>query len=54
MAEVWGVLLIALGGLLAGGTAAMWRVNRVLAVGLALCTLAAVVAGALRLGYFGG
>ncbi|WP_155999559.1 hypothetical protein [Streptomonospora sp. PA3] len=54
MTEVWGVLLIALGGLLAGGTVPMWRVNRVLAGGLAVCALLAVAAGALRLGYLGG
>ncbi|MDT0305300.1 hypothetical protein [Streptomonospora wellingtoniae] len=54
MTEVWGVLLIALGGLLAGGTVPMWKTNRALAVALAVCALLAVAAGALRLGYFGG
>ncbi|MDA0567079.1 hypothetical protein LG943_22565 [Streptomonospora sp. S1-112] len=53
MSALWGVLLVALGGLLAGGTAALWRVNKVLAAALGACALLAVVAGALRLGYFG-
>ncbi|GAB3205894.1 hypothetical protein ACQEU5_00525 [Marinactinospora thermotolerans] len=46
------VLLLALGGLLAGGTIATWRNSRVLAVALAVCALLAVVAGVLRLDYF--
>ena len=54
MPEVWGVLLIALGGLLAGGTYSMWKTNRLLAIALGACALLAVAGGLLRLGYFGG
>ncbi|QBI53930.1 hypothetical protein [Streptomonospora litoralis] len=53
MTQVWGVLLVALGGLLAGGTAALWKTNRALSVALGLCAVLAVAAGVLRLGYFG-
>ncbi|MFD0773818.1 hypothetical protein ACFQZ2_07760 [Streptomonospora algeriensis] len=54
MSEVWGVALVALGGLLAGGAFSMWKVNRALSAALAVCALLAAAAGALRLGYFGG
>ncbi|MDS1269358.1 hypothetical protein RIF23_03510 [Lipingzhangella sp. LS1_29] len=51
MTQVWGVLLIALGGLLAGGTFSLWRVNRAVALALAVCAALAVIAGILRLDY---
>lgn len=51
MTEVWGVLLIGLGGLLAGGTISIWRTNRTLAIILAACAAVAVLAGVLRLDY---
>lgn len=52
MPELWGVLLLALGGFLAGGTVATWRQSRVLAAALGVCAALAAVAGVLRLGYF--
>ncbi|KIH98624.1 membrane protein [Streptomonospora alba] len=54
MSEMWGVALVALGGLLVGGTVSAWKSSRALAAALAVCALLAVAAGALRLGYFGG
>ncbi|CAM3600705.1 hypothetical protein NOGI109294_04850 [Nocardiopsis gilva] len=53
MQDMWAVLLIALGGLLFGGTIASWKMNKVLAAALGLCTVLAVASGVLRLGYFG-
>ncbi|WP_017573571.1 hypothetical protein [Nocardiopsis halotolerans] len=50
--DVWGIALIVLGGFLAGGTYALWRTNRFLAVALAGCTVLALVSGVLRLDYF--
>jgi hypothetical protein len=47
-----GVLLIGLSGLLVGGTLSLWKINRVIAAGLAVCALLALIAGVLRLGYF--
>jgi hypothetical protein len=46
------VLLIGLSGLLVGGTLSLWKINRVIAAGLAVCALLALIAGVLRLGYF--
>ncbi|MBB6172389.1 Na+-translocating ferredoxin:NAD+ oxidoreductase RnfE subunit [Nocardiopsis mwathae] len=53
MQDVWAVLLIALGGLLAGGAIATWKLNKGLAAVLGLCTVLAVASGVLRLDYFG-
>lgn len=50
-ADLWGIALVVLGGFLAGGAYAMWKVNRPLAAALAACTALAVVSGVLRLGY---
>lgn len=49
---LWGIALIVLGGFLAGGAYALWRVNRSLAVVLAGCTALALASGVLRLDYF--
>ena len=49
--DLWGLLLIVLGGFLAGGVYALWSKNRLIAVALAGCVVLAVVSGALRLGY---
>lgn len=49
---LWGIALIVLGGFLAGGAYALWRVNRLLAAVLAGCTVLALASGALRLDYF--
>jgi hypothetical protein len=49
--DLWGIALVVLGGFLAGGAYAMWKVNRPIAVALAGCTVLAVASGALRLGY---
>ncbi|WP_017557876.1 hypothetical protein [Nocardiopsis baichengensis] len=54
MQDLWGVLLIGLGGVLAGGAISTWKNQRVLAVALGACALLAVASGVLRLGYFGG
>ncbi|MDA2807205.1 hypothetical protein [Nocardiopsis suaedae] len=54
MQDLWGVLLIGLGGLLAGGAIATWKQQRALSVALGVCTVLAVASGVLRLGYFGG
>ncbi|MDA2810699.1 hypothetical protein O4J56_08640 [Nocardiopsis sp. RSe5-2] len=54
MQDLWGVLLIGLGGLLAGGALSTWKQQRVLSVVLGVCALMAVASGVLRLGYFGG
>ncbi|GAA4905761.1 hypothetical protein [Streptomonospora salina] len=54
MTEVWGVALVALGGLLVGGAVSAWKSSRALAAALAVCALPAAGAGALHLGYFGG
>ncbi|MBB4930991.1 hypothetical protein F4561_001811 [Lipingzhangella halophila] len=51
MDGLWAVLLIGLGGLLAGGTYAMWRANKAIAVLLAACAVLAVASGVLRFGY---
>lgn len=50
MTELWGLLLVVLGGFLVGGTVALWKVNKAVAVALAVCAAAAVAAGVLRLG----
>ncbi|WP_285728649.1 hypothetical protein [Nocardiopsis sp. ATB16-24] len=50
--DMWGVLLIVLSGFLAGGVYALWKVNKVLAAALAVCTALAAASGVLRLGYF--
>jgi hypothetical protein len=50
--DLWGLFLIVLGGFLAGGVFALWRINRVLAVALGACAVLAVASGVLRLGYF--
>lgn len=47
--ELWGVLLLALGGLLTGGVIAMRRTSRVVAFGLALAAVLAVAWGLLVL-----
>lgn len=52
MQDLWGVLLVALGGLLAGGAIATWKDSKILAAALAACAALAVASGALRLGYF--
>ncbi|MFW6639828.1 hypothetical protein ACOALZ_07245 [Nocardiopsis algeriensis] len=52
MDDMWGLLLIVLGGFLGGGAYTMWRMNKFVAVALAGCTVLAVVSGVLRLGYF--
>ncbi|TDQ48506.1 hypothetical protein [Actinorugispora endophytica] len=52
MQDLWGVLLIALGGLLAGGTVALWKTGKPVALGLAACAALAVAGGVLRLDYF--
>jgi hypothetical protein len=49
---MWGLLLVVLGGFLAGGAIALWRTSRPMAVALGLCAAIAVVAGVLRLDYF--
>ncbi|MEV2274858.1 hypothetical protein AB0I72_04680 [Nocardiopsis sp. NPDC049922] len=49
---LWGVLLLVLGGFLIGGAYSLWKVNRIVAVGLGVCAALAVAAGVLRLGYF--
>ncbi|WP_181874330.1 hypothetical protein [Marinitenerispora sediminis] len=51
MDGLWPVLLIALGGLLAGGAFSLWKVNKVISVLLGGCAALAVASGALRLGY---
>lgn len=50
MADLWAVALMGLGGLLVGGTYALWRASTVLAVLLAVCAALAVASGVLRLG----
>ncbi|GHD15409.1 hypothetical protein [Nocardiopsis kunsanensis] len=50
--DLWGIALILLAGFLAGGTYAMWKINRVLSALLGACAVMAVLAGAGRLGYF--
>lgn len=50
--DVWGLALVVLGGFLAGGVYATWKVNRALALALGACTALAVASGVLRLGYF--
>lgn len=54
MQDLWGVLLIGLGGLLAGGAISTWQQQRPLSVALGACTVLAVASGVLRLGYVGG
>lgn len=49
--DLWGLFLLVLGGFLAGGVYALWRINRVLAVAVGACVALAVVSGILRLGY---
>ncbi|MEU3308702.1 hypothetical protein ACWGSK_24270 [Nocardiopsis sp. NPDC055551] len=49
--DLWGLLLIILGGFLAGGVYAMWHRSRSVAIGLAVCVVLAIAFGALRLGY---
>ncbi|MFC3998595.1 hypothetical protein ACFOVU_21905 [Nocardiopsis sediminis] len=51
MEDLGAILLLALGGILAGGTYSMWKVNVYIAVALALCAVLAVAGGVLRLGY---
>ncbi|MFC7328349.1 hypothetical protein [Marinactinospora rubrisoli] len=51
MDDLWPLLLVALGGLLAGGTIALWKTSRVMSVLLAGCAALAVASGVLRLGY---
>lgn len=50
--DLWGIALIVLAGFLAGGTYAIWKINRGWAVMLGACVFMAALAGALRLGYF--
>lgn len=50
--DLWGLALIVLGGFLAGGVYALWKINRVLAVALGACVALAVASGVIRLGYF--
>ena len=50
--DLWGLALVVLAGFLAGGTYAMWKVNRVLAALLGACVLMAALSGTARLGYF--
>lgn len=49
--DLWGLFLIVVGGLLAGGTISMWKRSRLVALALAACAALAVVSGALRLDY---
>jgi hypothetical protein len=53
MGDIGAILLIALGGLLAGGAVSRWKAGRLLSAALWVCGLVAVAAGVLRLGYFG-
>lgn len=50
--DLWGIALILLAGFLAGGTYAMWKINRGLAAVFGACVFMAALAGAGRLGYF--
>lgn len=50
--DLWGIALLALGGFLAGGAFALWKINRVLGVLMGACVVLAVASGVLRLGYF--
>ncbi|SIO89300.1 hypothetical protein [Nocardiopsis sp. JB363] len=50
--DLWGLILIVLGGFLAGGVYAMWHKSRMVAIGLAGCVVLSIAFGALRLGYF--
>ncbi|WP_017587265.1 hypothetical protein [Nocardiopsis ganjiahuensis] len=50
--DLWGLLLLVLGGFLAGGVYALWKINRALAAALGACVALAVVSGVMRLGYF--
>ncbi|NYH50946.1 MULTISPECIES: hypothetical protein [Nocardiopsis] len=50
--DLWGILLVVLGGFLAGGAYTVWRANRTIAVALGACAVLAVASGVLRLGYF--
>ncbi|WP_046471637.1 hypothetical protein [Allosalinactinospora lopnorensis] len=52
MTDLWGLLLVALGGMLAGGAIAMWKFSRAAAALLAVCAALAVASGVLRLDYF--
>ncbi len=49
MVDLWAVALIGLGGLLVGGTYAMWRVNKGISLLLAGCAALAVASGVLRM-----
>ncbi|GAA3727420.1 hypothetical protein HDA32_003682 [Spinactinospora alkalitolerans] len=51
MADLFPILLIALGGLLLGGGISMWKTNKAIAAGLAVCAVIAVAAGVLRADY---
>lgn len=50
--DIWGLVLLVLGGFLAGGVYALWRINRGLAVALGACVVLAAASGIMRLGYF--
>lgn len=50
--DIWGLVLIVLGGFLAGGVYALWKINRFLAVALGACVVLAVAFGVVRLDYF--
>ena len=50
--DLWGLVLIVLGGFLAGGVVALWNKSRMLSGAMAGCVVLAIVYGALRLGYF--
>ncbi|MFD6952763.1 MULTISPECIES: hypothetical protein [unclassified Nocardiopsis] len=50
--DLWGILLVVLGGFLGGGAYTVWRANRALAVALGACAALAAASGVLRLGYF--
>ncbi|GAB3500386.1 hypothetical protein [Nocardiopsis coralliicola] len=52
MESIWGIALVALGGVLAGGAYSTWGRSRVLAAALGACAALAVAGGVLRLGYF--
>jgi hypothetical protein len=49
---MWGLLLVVLGGFLAGGTIALWRTSRPMAAVVGVCAVIAVAAGVLRMDYF--
>ncbi|GLU45937.1 hypothetical protein [Nocardiopsis ansamitocini] len=51
MSALWPVLLIVLGGLLAGGALSTWKTAKPLSVALAACAALAVAGGLLRLDY---